>query len=78
VIAGLLIGLIRLYKRLVSPVMPPACRFLPTCSEYAAEAIEKHGPFNGVGLAVRRLVRCAPWHPGGFDPVPEGRRPSTP
>jgi putative membrane protein insertion efficiency factor len=73
----LLIGLVRGYKRIVSPLLPPACRFMPTCSEYAAEAIEKHGPINGVRLAVRRIVRCAPWHPGGFDPVPEGRRPST-
>jgi len=75
-IARLLIGLLHGYKRFVSPVLPPACRFSPTCSEYAVEAIEKHGPFNGVRLAVWRIVRCAPWHPGGLDPVPEGRRPS--
>ena len=66
----LLVGLIAGYKRLLSPVLPPACRFVPTCSEYAAAAIEKHGPLRGVFLAVRRIVRCAPWHPGGFDPVP--------
>ena len=66
----LLVALIGAYKRLVSPILPPACRFVPTCSEYAAEAIEKHGPVRGVFLAVRRIVRCAPWHPGGFDPVP--------
>jgi putative membrane protein insertion efficiency factor len=65
-----LVGLIRGYKRLVSPLLPPACRFVPTCSEYAAEAIEKHGPLRGVFLAMRRIVRCAPWHPGGIDPVP--------
>jgi putative membrane protein insertion efficiency factor len=65
-----LAGLIRGYKRLVSPLLPPACRFVPSCSEYAAEAIEKHGPLRGVFLATRRIVRCAPWHPGGFDPVP--------
>jgi putative membrane protein insertion efficiency factor len=76
VIARILVGLLRVYKRIVSPVLPPACRFVPTCSEYAAEAIEKHGSFNGVRLAVRRIVRCAPWHPGGLDPVPEGRRSS--
>jgi putative membrane protein insertion efficiency factor len=64
------IGLVRAYKRLVSPLLPPACRFVPTCSEYAAEAIEKHGLVRGVFLAVRRVVRCGPWHPGGFDPVP--------
>ncbi|MGA2391768.1 MAG: membrane protein insertion efficiency factor YidD [Candidatus Lustribacter sp.] len=66
----LLVGLIGAYKRLLSPVLPPACRFVPTCSEYAAAAIEKHGPLRGVFLAARRIVRCAPWHPGGFDPVP--------
>jgi putative membrane protein insertion efficiency factor len=65
-----LVGLIHGYKRLVSPLLPPACRFVPTCSEYAAQAVEKHGPLRGVFLAVRRIVRCAPWHPGGFDPVP--------
>ena len=66
----LLVGLVRAYKRLISPVLPPACRFVPTCSDYAAGAIEKHGPVRGVFMAVRRIVRCAPWHPGGFDPVP--------
>jgi len=76
VISRLLIGLLHAYKRLVSPLLPPACRFAPTCSEYAVEAIEKHGLIVGVRLAVWRLVRCAPWSPGGFDPVPEGRRPS--
>jgi hypothetical protein len=65
-----LVGLIRGYKRLVSPLLPPACRFVPSCSEYAAQAIEKHGPLRGVFLAMRRIVRCAPWHPGGIDPVP--------
>jgi putative membrane protein insertion efficiency factor len=76
VIARLLVALIGGYKRLVSPLLPPACRFVPTCSEYAAEAIEKHGPIRGVGLAVWRIARCAPWHPGGLDPVPERRRTS--
>lgn len=66
----LLVSLIRGYKRLVSPVLPPACRFVPSCAEYAAEAVEKHGPLRGVFLAMRRIVRCAPWHPGGIDPVP--------
>jgi len=69
-VTKLLVALIGTYKRLLSPVLPPACRFVPTCSEYAAAAIEKHGPLRGVFLAVRRIVRCAPWHPGGFDPVP--------
>lgn len=66
----LAIGALRLYKRLISPVLPPACRFAPTCSEYAVEAIEKHGVLRGGMLAARRLLRCGPWHPGGFDPVP--------
>ena len=66
----LLVALIVAYKRLLSPILPPACRFVPTCSDYAVAAIEKHGPFRGVFLTVRRIVRCAPWHPGGFDPVP--------
>ena len=65
-----LVALIRAYNRVLSPILPPACRFVPTCSEYAAAAVEKHGPLRGVFLAVRRIVRCAPWHPGGFDPVP--------
>jgi putative membrane protein insertion efficiency factor len=69
-VTALLVGLVRGYKRLVSPLLPPACRFVPTCSDYAAGAIEKHGPVRGVFLAIRRIVRCAPWHPGGFDPVP--------
>jgi len=64
------IALIGLYRRWISPVLPPACRFAPSCSEYAAAAIEKHGVLRGGMLAARRLVRCGPWHPGGFDPVP--------
>ena len=66
---------LRGYKRFISPVLPPACRFVPTCSEYAAEAIQKHGVMRGGTLAVRRLVRCGPWHPGGFDPVPTRKAP---
>lgn len=62
--------LIRLYRALVSPLLPPACRFHPTCSSYALEAIEVHGLFRGGWLAGRRLVRCHPFHPGGYDPVP--------
>jgi len=66
---ALLAGL-RAYKLLVSPLLPPACRFTPTCSQYAAEAIAKHGALAGVWLAVKRLGRCHPWTPGGADPVP--------
>ena len=69
-----LIAPIRVYRRFLSPLFPPACRFQPTCSQYAIEAIEMHGPMRGVGLALRRLSRCHPisWLGGssGFDPVP--------
>jgi putative membrane protein insertion efficiency factor len=66
----LLIGLIQGYKLLISPLLPPACRFQPTCSTYAIEAIERFGIFRGGWLAVRRILRCHPFHPGGYDPVP--------
>ncbi len=65
-----LLAAIRFYSRVISPALPPRCRFYPTCSAYAAEAIERHGAVRGTWLAVRRLVKCAPWHPGGLDPVP--------
>jgi uncharacterized protein len=61
---------IRGYQRFVSPVLPPACRFTPTCSQYAIEAIQRHGAMRGGWLALKRLARCHPWHPGGHDPVP--------
>jgi putative membrane protein insertion efficiency factor len=67
---ALVLTAIRGYRRFVSPVLPPACRYRPTCSEYAIEAIEKHGVLRGGTLALRRLIRCGPWHPGGYDPVP--------
>ena len=66
----LLCGLIRGYQLLVSPVLPAACRYLPTCSDYAAEAIERRGPLVGTWLALRRLARCHPWGGSGYDPVP--------
>ena len=62
-------GMIRLYQRLLSPSLGRNCRFLPTCSQYAREAIETHGAFRGSILALRRLGRCHPLHPGGYDPV---------
>ncbi len=69
---------IRGYQLFVSPVLPPSCRFLPSCSEYAAEAIERHGALRGVGLALRRLARCNPWGGCGYDPVPEPRTSNCP
>lgn len=63
--------LIRGYQRWISPLLPRSCRFVPSCSEYAAQAVERHGLLRGGGLAIRRLLRCHPLHPGGFDPVPE-------
>lgn len=65
-----LIYLVRLYQLLISPMLGPHCRFHPTCSHYAIEAIERHGAAKGFYLAIRRLARCHPWHPGGLDPVP--------
>ncbi len=65
-----LIGLIRGYQLLLSPILGPRCRHLPTCSEYTAEAIARHGVFRGGWLAVRRIVRCNPWGSSGYDPVP--------
>ncbi|MGQ9659418.1 MAG: membrane protein insertion efficiency factor YidD [Thermochromatium sp.] len=70
----ILIGLIRVYQYLISPLLGPRCRFYPTCSQYAVEAIEIHGIVLGGYLALRRLLRCHPWHPGGIDPVPEKRQ----
>jgi uncharacterized protein len=66
----LLHGLIRSYQLLVSPLLPAACRYLPTCSEYAQEAIERHGVLAGSWLALCRLARCHPWGGSGYDPVP--------
>ncbi|HEY2207037.1 MAG TPA: membrane protein insertion efficiency factor YidD [Pseudonocardia sp.] len=68
-----LIALIRAYQRWISPGLPPSCRFYPSCSEYAVGALREHGMLIGLVLAVWRLLRCAPWHPGGVDPVPPRR-----
>ena len=62
-------SLLKGYKLILSPWLPPSCRFTPTCSEYAREAIERYGVVKGLGLAVRRLSHCHPFHPGGWDPV---------
>lgn len=70
---------IRVYQRFVSPLLPPACRYYPTCSAYAAEAILRHGIARGGWLALRRLMRCHPWGGSGYDPVPPPRpRPGDP
>ena len=66
----LLVLPIRFYQIAISPLLGPSCRFTPTCSEYARQAIVKHGPFKGLWLAVRRLLRCNPWGGSGYDPVP--------
>ena len=61
---------IRFYRKFISPLTPPTCRFTPTCSEYAIEAITKHGPFKGTWLAIKRVLRCRPGGGSGYDPVP--------
>lgn len=66
----LLLVLIKAYRYSLSPLLGPSCRFLPSCSDYAAQAIDKHGAGYGSWLALKRIARCHPWHPGGYDPVP--------
>ena len=70
----ILIGFIKLYRLVLSPFIGQHCRFTPTCSEYAQEAINTHGSFKGSWLAIRRLSKCHPWHAGGIDPVPENKK----
>lgn len=67
----LLLTLIQAYRRVISPLLPPTCRFTPTCSQYALTAVERFGPLQGSWLALGRISRCHPLHPGGYDPVPE-------
>ncbi|MCX6609938.1 MAG: membrane protein insertion efficiency factor YidD [Acidobacteria bacterium] len=66
----LLIAILKIYKRVISPMLPSACRFHPTCSVYAMEAIDRHGAMRGTGMAISRICKCHPFHAGGFDPVP--------
>lgn len=71
--ARVLLAPVRFYRAWISPVLPPSCRFEPSCSTYAVEALTTHGALRGFFLTVRRLLRCGPWHPGGYDPVPPRR-----
>ncbi|WP_340372307.1 membrane protein insertion efficiency factor YidD [Peribacillus sp. FSL E2-0218] len=66
-----LMGIIRFYQIAISPLKPPTCRFYPTCSHYGLEAINRFGPIKGSWLAIVRILKCHPFHPGGIDPVPE-------
>lgn len=70
VLTWLLVLPILFYQKCITPYTPPSCRFLPTCSEYARQAIRKHGPFKGLALAIWRILRCNPWGGSGYDPVP--------
>jgi putative membrane protein insertion efficiency factor len=72
-VSALLLRALGFYRRAISPALPPRCRFHPSCSAYAAEAIALHGAGRGSWLAVRRILKCAPWHPGGVDLVPRAR-----
>jgi putative membrane protein insertion efficiency factor len=69
-LAAPLVFLVRVYQRLISPLLPPSCRYYPSCSEYAVTALQRFGPLKGTWLAARRLGRCHPWSPGGVDHVP--------
>jgi len=71
VLQKIFLAMIRFYRRQISPLLPPSCRYTPTCSEYAYEAISRFGAGYGLWLAVKRLLRCNPFFPGGYDPVPE-------
>ncbi|MGP4018618.1 membrane protein insertion efficiency factor YidD [Saccharopolyspora sp. 5N708] len=72
-LAWILLGPVHVYRKVISPLLPPTCRFYPSCSTYAVEALTVHGLFRGGWLTLRRLLRCGPWHPGGLDPVPPPR-----
>lgn len=67
---SLALFLIRIYRKLLSPLLPASCRFVPTCSQYTYEAIERYGVLKGSWMGAKRISRCHPWHPGGYDPVP--------
>lgn len=69
-VARVLIAMVRAYQRFVSPLLPPSCRYVPSCSAYAVEALGRYGALKGSWLAAKRLLRCHPFAPGGYDPVP--------
>ncbi|MDO8300648.1 membrane protein insertion efficiency factor YidD [Lacisediminimonas sp.] len=73
----LLLILLRIYKLAISPYLGRNCRFHPSCSDYASEAIRRHGPLKGFAMSGRRLCKCHPWHAGGYDPVPEPSSPAS-
>ncbi|MCM3638176.1 membrane protein insertion efficiency factor YidD [Sporosarcina luteola] len=68
---SILISIIKIYQKIISPLTPPSCRFYPTCSHYGVEALQKHGALKGTWLTIRRISKCHPFHEGGFDPVPD-------
>jgi uncharacterized protein len=70
----LVLGALRFYKAQISPALPPACRYTPTCSEYAIEAVERYGALRGSAMAIRRVVSCNPFARGGYDPVPQAQK----
>ncbi|MDT7594782.1 MAG: uncharacterized protein QOJ06_328 [Pseudonocardiales bacterium] len=76
-VVRLLVAVLRFYRRWISPALPPTCRFSPSCSAYAIEALTVHGMLRGSWWTARRLLRCQPWHPGGVDPVPPARSPRS-
>ena len=76
-VVRMLVLVLRFYRRWISPALPPSCRFSPSCSAYAIEALTVHGVLRGSWWTARRLLRCGPWHPGGVDPVPPARSPRS-
>lgn len=71
---SIIIAIIRFYQKFISPLKPPTCRFYPTCSQYGLEAVKRFGAIKGGWLTIKRIAKCHPFHPGGFDPVPEKKK----